>query len=105
MCLFRKKDEIRFNYKSGHYGVVKKKYSDKYTSVFMSTKTTDDGRRNVPMKKNADPNDNRNSYFMKRVRTYPKSTYGRKQEHMKLTWKDRRTANKIYRKYRKRNKR
>lgn len=93
---FRKKPEIRYNYKSGHFGVVKKKKWKKYTSVFMTTKSTSESKQTIPMERNADPNDMRPSYFIKRVRTYNKGSYGPKQKDFSLTENDEKLANQIF---------
>ena len=92
----KNKDEIRYNYKAHHFGVVKKKKRKKMTAVFMTTKDKADGKTNVPMERNANPKDKRKSYFIPRVRTYEKGTYGPKQKEFSLTEKDRKTADRLY---------
>lgn len=92
-------DEIRFNYKSNHYGVIKKKKHKRFTSVFMSTSSTNEGKDNIEMEANADPNNPKKSYFMKRVRTYDKSTYGPRQKNMRLTPEDKKKSDQIYEQY------
>ena len=46
-----------------------------------------------------------NGYFIKRVRTYPSSTYSTKIYKKKLSKKDRRTSNNLYKRYLKNKKR
>ena len=96
MC--KKKDDIRFNYKSNHLGVIKRKRGKRKTAVFMSTQEFNNGKQNIPMERNADPEDSSPSYFMKRVRTYTEA-YGPRQKQMSLTDNDRKIADSIYRNY------
>ena len=51
---------------------------------------------NIPMERNSNPNDNRDSFFISRVRTYNKGSYGPKQKTFSLTKKDRAKASEIY---------
>lgn len=105
---FKKPDEILRNKKHGHFGVVMKKTRDSNGNSFvetihMSSKSTDAGRHNIPMKQNADPvkvkrknilkkklskgeitnsqykkicqDEKLDSYFIKKIRTLPRSEY------------------------------
>lgn len=97
MCFF--KDEFRYNFKSQHIGVVKEKKNKKYKSVFISTKEYDEGRKNLPMDKNVESNNSTPSYFITRVRSYPKNTYGPKLKGLSFSKSDRRTANRIFKEH------
>ena len=91
-----RKNDIRYNRKSNHYGVVKKKSKKGVTSVFISTKEYDSGKKNVPMYRNIDKNSNEPSYFIKRVRTYEKGSYSGKIKNFSLSKDDRKLSDDIY---------
>lgn len=100
-----KKGDIRFNYRHNHLGHIKKvdgkPPNQKATSVFLSTKNTDEGRDNIPMNKPIKLKSKRTeaSYFIKRVRTYPVETYSKEKLNQKLSLKDKKTSNEIYKKH------
>ena len=98
MCFFIK-NEIRYNRKSQHYGVLKNKSRRGITSVFMTTKKFSSGKLNIPMNKNAEINNNEPSYFIKRVRTYEKGSYGGKEKNYKLSKEDIKLSDKIYKEH------
>ena len=104
-----KRGEIRFNYRHGHLGHIKKVYKEqgirKASSVFISSKEFDDGKPNIPMKKNIKYNNVDKSYFIKRIRTYPLKTYSKEKIKDKLSLFDKRISNQIYKQYLKNKKR
>ena len=93
-----KKGQIRFNFSHGHYGHIKNIENDIVTCVFISTKSTDEQRSNVPMTKNLF-NDGKDTYFLLRVRKYHKKTYSTKYLSNVLCFSDRRKSKKIYKYY------
>ena len=98
MCFFSR-NEIRYNRKSHHFGVLKNKSKNGITSVFMTTKEFSSGKPNIPMYKNADKNNNEPSYFIKRVRTYEKGSYSGKEKNYKLSKEDIKLSDKIYKEH------
>ena len=98
MCFFRK-NVIRYNKKSGHYGVVKNKNRKGLTSVFMSTEPFDSGKSNIPMHKNIDSSSCEPSYFIKRVRTYKQGSYGKIETDYKLCKEDKKLSDSIYKEH------
>ncbi len=98
MC-FRKRNEIRYNRKARHYGVVKKRQRKKTTSVFMSTEEYDSKKKNIPMYKNINKNSNDPAYFIKRVRTYENGSYSGKIKEYKLSKQDKKLSDSIYKEH------
>lgn len=109
MC-FKKRDKIRpgdlrFNYSHGHLAHVKDVYKEdgviKAKSVFISSKRFDGSVENIMMNKpinicTKNKKKVKYGYFIKRVRTYPKSSYSRK-INKRLSRKDKFLSNDIYR--------
>lgn len=99
-----KNDKIYKIRGSGHPGVVVEKRHRRYTTVPMSTKPTDQSRKNIPMEKNVNPNDPRKSYFMTDVREYKKKQLGKRFKGAKLSKNDKATAKTLVKRHRKRQK-
>ena len=97
------RNDVRYNFKHGHLGHVKKvigQYpNQEVTSVFMSSKDTDENIKNIKMDKPIKVGKKEHSYFIKRVRTYPANTYSNKTYKKRLSKKDRKTSNHIYKRY------
>lgn len=96
-----KKDDIRYIKSSGHYGVVKnrKPLKPKSKVIEMSTKETSQGKSNIPMKQNVNPNDSRPGYIIPRVKNVYKKDMKEKMHDFYLTKEDRKTTDEIYNKH------
>lgn len=102
-----RKNDIRYNYRGRHIAHIKKvdRKAQKATSVLLSSKESNENRKNIPMYRTLPIGDTPYGYFMTRVRTYPISTYStKKYKGVRMSLKDKRTSNKIYRDYLKRKK-
>ena len=97
MC---KKNKILLNKRHGHFGAVKEYTNESITCVFMSTQEKDGKTDNIKMYKNPNPKEkDKPSYFMKRVRTYKRNTYVKPREKMRLSHKDKKLSDEIYKKH------
>ena len=95
-----KAGEIRYNYKHKHYGHLKAIFATKdgviISSVFLSSKLYDQENENVPLEKPLKINNIKQSFFIRRIRTYPASTYSEKYIENGLNKKDVLLSDTIY---------
>lgn len=97
------KDRIhRINRTKGHIGIAVRSRNHRTSTVLMSTKPYDGSKSNVKMDRNANPKDHRKTYLIRRVRDYPKSSFGERFREDSLTKNDRRKANKLVKEHLKR---
>lgn len=95
------KSDIRYNFKSRHFGVVKKHDKKKKIIVVveMSSKPFSRGQENIPMKKNTKKGSKSKTYFIKKVRSRKESTFGKRLSNRRLTFRDIIVSDKIYKKH------
>lgn len=95
--------EIRYNYRHKHYGHIKAVFATKdgvvISSVFLSSKPNDQKNKNIPLSKPLKIHKIKQSFFIKRIRTYPSSTYSEKYIENGLRKKDVLLSDTIYEVY------
>lgn len=105
MCFLKKRDDIRKCSKTHHYCVVGRKGFIKAEVIQMSSKPCDNGALNVAMFSNADPSNQKASYFMRRVRHVRYSSLRERKKGWRLSSSDRWFVRVLFQLHRRRSKR
>lgn len=90
------KIQIRYNHTTKHHSAVVGEEEDTYDHVPLTHASHTSGRKNIKLKKNPNPKDQKSSYMVRQLRNNPKNTFDREKKNWKLDSEDEVKAYEIY---------